>query len=326
MFFSKDNAREIHSIDFWRFFAMFLVVAIHFPFPGFVGEVFITIGKTAVPFFIIVSGYFCFREDDKEFSKRLCKQILKLFVIMILSNVLYAVFDFLLTNHMAFSRFLKISFTKNKVKMFLIANQSPFADHLWFLGSMVYAMILVLLFTKLKVYKKLLYVSPIFLAVYITMSYVGINFIYCRNALFCTMPYFMFGCLMKKYDEKIQCLKTPFILISIFVCLFVSLMELLLWKSTEKVFIGSEFLTIFICLLLIKHKNIGKNTIFEHIGRRDTLIVYIIHIMFCMLIWNKWHGIPRNYYWFLPFAIYVASIICAEIILFIKNLPNLIKR
>ena len=69
----KNNQADtrIHSIDAWRFIAMFFVVAIHLPFAGTAGQIVITFGKTAVPFFIMASGFFCYRGDDVEFSKRL---------------------------------------------------------------------------------------------------------------------------------------------------------------------------------------------------------------------------------------------------------------
>jgi peptidoglycan/LPS O-acetylase OafA/YrhL len=56
---------HIHSIDAMRIFMAFLVVAIHLPFDGKAGSVFITYGKTAVPFFLVVCGYFLYRDDNK---------------------------------------------------------------------------------------------------------------------------------------------------------------------------------------------------------------------------------------------------------------------
>lgn len=86
---SIDN--RIHSIDAWRFNAMFFVVAIHLPFTGTAGQVVITFGKTAVPFFIMASGFSCYRDDDAEFSKRLLRQIVKFIWISVLATLLYSV-------------------------------------------------------------------------------------------------------------------------------------------------------------------------------------------------------------------------------------------
>ena len=56
-----------HSIDFMRIVMAFLVVTIHLPFAGKAGNVFITFGKTAVPFFLVICGYMLYR-DGFEFS------------------------------------------------------------------------------------------------------------------------------------------------------------------------------------------------------------------------------------------------------------------
>jgi len=76
---------HIHSIDMMRIVMAFFVVAIHMPFDGMAGEVFITYGKTAVPFFLVICGYFLYREDNKEMMKRLLKQTKRILIFFILT-------------------------------------------------------------------------------------------------------------------------------------------------------------------------------------------------------------------------------------------------
>lgn len=71
------------SLDAAKAVAACLVVFIHVSFPGQVGQIIKVLARCAVPFFFMISGYFCYYEgktaEDKIPSKIL--HILKLFHI-----------------------------------------------------------------------------------------------------------------------------------------------------------------------------------------------------------------------------------------------------
>lgn len=46
------------GIDILKCLCAFLVVCIHAPFPGIIGEYFIALARIAVPTFFMISGYF----------------------------------------------------------------------------------------------------------------------------------------------------------------------------------------------------------------------------------------------------------------------------
>ncbi|MFV8815028.1 acyltransferase family protein [Aerococcus urinaeequi] len=46
------------SLDGMKTIAAFLVICIHIPFPGEVGQIITAIARIAVPFFFMVSGFF----------------------------------------------------------------------------------------------------------------------------------------------------------------------------------------------------------------------------------------------------------------------------
>lgn len=316
-----NKSRDFHSIDVFRCLAMLLIVAIHMPFPGIFGMIVISFGKTAVPFFIIASGFFCYRENDEEFSKRLVKQIVKLLIVCIIANVLFCFILFYLSPEMTFVNYLKSMLTPEAVKKFLITNNSPFADHLWFLGSMVYAMLIVLLLVKIKAFNFVSLFSPLLLIVYIAMVFSGkIDFVYCRNALFCTMPYFMFGCLFRKYFDKVNTIPLWILVVATVISIAVSMLELAIHKSTGTIFIGTEFLTLFIFALLLRFKDFGANSIFESIGRRDVFFIYVIHFAFCFFFWIRYEELNPLFQWLAPLIIFLISWIVSEIYYVIKML------
>ena len=121
---------RIHSIDAWRFIAMFFVVAIHLPFLETKGQIVITFGKTAVPFFIMASGYFCFRKDDNDFTKRLFRQINKFIWISIISTLFYFIVNSVIIYKCNFTKFIAETFTRSSVKSWILVNESPLAGHL----------------------------------------------------------------------------------------------------------------------------------------------------------------------------------------------------
>lgn len=317
------SVRQVHSIDTWRLLASFLVICVHFPLPGLAGGIAITYAKTAVPFFIIVAGYFCYRNDRKDFAKRLGKQIIKLAVLCVFANLLFFALSYWSSGASSLSTYKILYMSSDSWKDFWLVNQSPFADHLWFLGSMVYAMLIVLLLTGLNIHRYVFFLSPFLLGVYIYMSRSGnYNFLYCRNAVFCTMPYFMYGCLIRKYEEKLMSKLKGGVIIGAFVVLIVlTFLEFWHYQDVGITFFGPEFLVVCLVLLLVKYKNIGKNTVFEWAGRRDTLFIYIMHFVIVLYFYTKYYNyVPPVIENFGTVIIFAVTLICAEIFQFIKML------
>lgn len=285
----EEKTSRIHSIDFMRIIMAFLVVAIHLPFPGKAGQVFITYGKTAVPFFLMVCGYFLFRADGKEMMARLIKQTKRIAVLFAASNVAYAAFFTLLEyiNEGNLSA-IKACFTRKALVDFLLYNLSPFTEHLWFLGSLLYALLIMLVLNKLKVLKHAMFLGPVLIAVYVALSHLGVGEAYqLRNALLVGLSYTMTGMLIRRYEKKILSLKllTPALWVLLAVCATTAIIELNKYKMGVAVpFVSCEILTVVIVLLCLKYPNFMAGTNAENLGRDCSLPVYISHIaVMCIL-------------------------------------------
>lgn len=318
----KQSVRSVHSIDVWRVVAAFLVVAVHFPLPGIWGGIAITYGKTAVPFFIIVSGYFCYREDREEFGKRLLRQIGKLLLLDIFANLLFLVVSYMQSGASSWKIYCIINFGKDTWKQFWLVNQSPFADHLWFLGSMVYAMVIIWLLTRMRIHNYAFFLAPVLLGIYIYLARTGnYDFIYLRNAVICTMPYFMYGCLIRRYEDKILAKLHGGVAIGlVLICAGISFWEFWHFKDVGMLFIGPELLDIALVLMLVKFKNFGRNTVFEWIGRRDTLFIYIMHMILVMYFYkNYWSNTPKVIENFGTVIIFGSTLLVAEIYVWVKT-------
>lgn len=148
-----SNERN-NSLDALKTICAFLVICIHVPFPGIVSEIITSLARIAVPIFFMITGYFYNKTDKKPF-----KQIKKVIILIILSNLLYFIPDILKNEN------ISTVFSLKNILSFIIFNESPFAGHLWYLNALLYVLIIVYFADKLKVRKFLYYAIPILLAI-----------------------------------------------------------------------------------------------------------------------------------------------------------------
>lgn len=290
---------RIHSIDVMRIVMAFLVVTIHWPFMGKAGDVFVTFGKTAVPFFLVVCGYFLFREDNAEMMKRLIKQTKRMFIFYVLANVFYAgLFALMSWKTEGSLASFKACFEKKPLMDFLLYNFSPFSEHLWYLGCLLYALLIMLLLNKLKVLKYAMFISPALIAAYVVMAHMGVGEFYqLRNAIFIGLGYTMTGMLIRRYEKKILSVKYLGIILPLLfiACTVAAIYELGHYEQGTGVpFVGCEIMTYVIVLLCLRFPNFGVDTFAEKFGRDCSLPVYILHIavmmVFMMTSFGKFFG------------------------------------
>ncbi|MBR3465357.1 MAG: acyltransferase [Clostridiales bacterium] len=280
---------HIHSIDVMRIVMAFLVVAIHLPFSDKAGDVFITYGKTAVPFFLVICGYFLYRDDSKEMMKRLIKQTKRIFIFYVAANVFYAGL---------YAIYLKVTegsfdgmcecFTSKALLDFLLYNFSPFSEHLWYLGSLLYALLIMLLLNKLKIMKFAMFTAPLLVAGYVVLSHLGIGTgIQLRNAILVGLGYTMMGMIIRRFEKKILDHKAtaPVLWIVFIICCVTAIFELNGYKQGIAVpFVSCEILVYVIALLCLKYPDFGAGTFAEWLGRECSLTVYIVHMAVIMLM------------------------------------------
>lgn len=292
---AKGSALDTHSsesrknscIDCIRLIMMFLVVCIHVPFTsGNMGNVFIAFGKTAVPFLLVASGYFLYRDDSSEFMNRLIKQAKKLLILTVGAHIVYlAVEGVIRLGNGTADTFASTYFTATNLKNFLLWNMSPVSDHLWFLGSMLYALVILMVLSKLNIHKKLMFVSPILLAAYIWLSFNSrLDYYVTRNAVLVTLPYMMMGCLIQRYYHKLQRISGIALLVATLLLGITNMLELKRYGSTGVPFFSAELMTYTLFLIALKYPKLGAATLTERLGRRCTLFVYIVHMMPVILI------------------------------------------
>lgn len=281
------ETKRIHSIDCMRYIMAFFVVCIHIPFESAAGNVAVAFGKIAVPFFLVVCGYFLYRNDNNEFFARLKKQTIRVLAITIGANILFIAYS-------AISSFVKYgnlnsftgNFTGNNIVDFLLYNMSPFGGHLWYLGSLLYALVILMILCKTKIHKYVMFASPVLLGVYIALTWFGHAeyFVY-RNALLVTLPYVMMGCLIRRYEDKLMKIKSPVLFGLLLVLCVTNVIELNVYsRGTGVPFFSAEILVYVVVLLMLKFRDFGKGTLMEKLGSKCSLFIYIVHMLVILLI------------------------------------------
>lgn len=317
----KEGA-HIHSIDVMRIVMAFFVVAIHVPFGDKAGDVFITYGKTAVPFFLVICGYFLYRDDSGEMMKRLIKQTKRIFIFFIAANVFYAgVFAVYLRVTEGSFNGMKECFTPKALTDFALYNLSPFSEHLWYLGSLLYALLIMLLLNKLKLMKFAMFLAPFLVAAYVVLSHLGIGTpVQLRNALFVGLGYTMMGMLIRRFEKKIldHRAAAPILWILSVICVVTAIVELKGYKQGVAVpFVSCEILIYLIVLLCLKYPDFGKDTFAEWLGRECSLPVYILHIAVLQLMFMT--GNDKFFGRFGAVTVFVVTAVIAGLYKGIKN-------
>lgn len=195
------NQMRNKSLDAVKAIAACLVVCIHVSFPGQAGQLVKVLARCAVPFFFMVSGYFCYYQNCNA-SKRILSKILHIMKLFAVSVVFYFIWECFMKawNGERVWTWIKGLVSTEYLKEFFVYNStSPVRAHLWFLPALIYCYLLALLIEKWRMRKAAYCMAPVLLAIllwraefcvffdrfYHTMEY--------RNFLFTGMSFFLTG-------------------------------------------------------------------------------------------------------------------------------------
>ena len=263
----------------------FLIVCIHVPFPGKVGAYFTTLTRVAVPVFFMITGYFYSDTVARHKEKH---QIKKIGGLIIEANMIFFIWNIALNvlrreNIVAYIRSI---FSGKKIIEFLALNESPLAGHLWYLGAILYVLVIVLLVDKPNCRKLLYYLTPVLLIADLAFGKYSLlifhqefPYILVRNFLCVGIPYFCIGNLIRekrcseKWNRKmLQVLIVVFTITSLaerFVLVSAGL------NATRDHYLSTTFLAI--CLFVYALKSNWHNKKLTVIGRKYSTWLYIIH-------------------------------------------------
>lgn len=339
---------RVEQIDILKTICTFLIVCIHVPFPGTGGEYFTVLTRIAVPIFFMITGYFY---SDIVAEGGECKQIKKITVLLLLSNLIFLLWDLftLILKGKRVMPFLRSTFTTKGILKFILLNESPFAGHLWYLGAILYVLLIVLLTDSLKCRKYLYCATPFLLIADLLFGKYSLvvfhrefSHIIVRNFLFVGIPYFSLGCLIRSlYDEvyvkSIERIRNKVLLLLIVLLSTTSLIERFILETigmnaTRDHYVSTTFLAIIVFIFTLhRYIQAGKMVNFPlvkvavTIGRKYSAWLYILHPIFIQglgAIANK-IAVYSIYKYVAPMVVYFVTLI---FLIFFKQLVDLVRK
>ncbi|WP_226086811.1 acyltransferase [Mesobacillus sp. S13] len=286
-----------YAIDFIKFFAILAVVIIH-TFPGndqigyFVLD---NLSRFAVPFFFVASGYlFSLKVSDNPQSfayfKKYVTKILKIYVSWLLFYASYDVIRILLKDENVKAELIKYKENLTVLNL-LYYGQGTSGYQLWFVISLVWSIVILYLFYRLKKVRLLLVIAFCFnLLGLFGQSYSVFDELpvsTTRAALYISLFYTVMGfwlALVQTWQKYTA--RTYFYLFCIFTILQV-LEGLWLQKGLDsqhgEYFFSTIFLTLLLFLYALRSPDLGKGLFITKIGG-NSLGIYAIHVFFIDMV------------------------------------------
>ncbi|MCD8012959.1 MAG: acyltransferase, partial [Lachnospiraceae bacterium] len=285
------------GLDILKSICAFLIVCIHCPFPGETGQYIVALARIAVPIFFMITGFFY---DGTVRRNSVGKQIKKVTVLLIEANLLFFIWKLLLAMHsgVSFIGFLQDTITIKSILKFILLNESLFNSHLWYLGAILYVLIIYAVVDGLYVRKLLYIVTPVLLVGDLILGKYSLvllgrefPYIIVRNFLFVGIPYFTIGCLLKQHEDWIKEHGKTGILIGLAILFTATtILERYILVSidmnpTRDHYISSTLLAVTMFVIAVKGIGLygrkGRTTgVLSTIGRKYSTWVYIIHPIF----------------------------------------------
>lgn len=280
-----DTKARNYCLDYIKGIACILVVFMHCEFPGYLGTLVQTFSRFCVPFFFMVSGYFCYRAGGGYTDYR--KKIRHVAGITLGAVVFYLIITPLYSSG-------SISITADSLVKWLVFNVPPYvAGQLWFLFALLYDYILFALVEKFSI-RKLAYIAiPVGIAAYILCAQgarlmgISVPNMFYRNFLIEGFPLFALGFWIHEHQDKIH-VSNKVLLLTLVISTLLCPVERLLMGRDFGVNIVSFPQVASLFLLGVNNPGFGAGRPLNRLGAKYSMYVYIIHPA-------VWHVLDKLY-------------------------------
>ena len=294
-----------YCLDYIKGIACIFVVFMHCEFPGILGVLVQSISRFSVPLFFMISGYFCYRKERIDYSKK----IKHIGLIILSASVFYIIVTPIYQTG-------GVTVTFQDLAKFILFNVPPYiAPQLWFLFALFFDYLLFTLLDKLKIRKYAHHAIPVGIAVYIILAQglhlMGVsvpNLVY-RNFLIEGFPMFTLGFYIHEHKDSINISTKALALIVVATTLLCPVERWIMGRDFG-VNIISFPQVIATFLFAVKNPNLGKTTFFQKVGEYLSMYVYVIHPAIMNLLakaYRTYHFSEQNV------ALYLKPVLCVMI-------------
>ena len=300
-------------LDFVKGLACICVVFMHCEFPGKAGIIVQAISRFSVPFFFMVSGYFCFYPGIYD-STIIRRKIAHITRIVLWASLFYVLFAFVLERDYVVAR--------NEIWEFGVFNQ-PFiiVGQLWFLFALLYDYFAFGIIWKADKIKWFYLISAVLIVVYICMAQgahlcgIKIQNMYYRNWLIEGLPFFFAGHWIHANQDKIR-VSAKMLILVILVSTLLCLVERKIMGRDFGVNIMTFPQVFALFIYAVKYPDRHRGVI-QEIGKRYSMWVYILHPFVFLSMDKIYHHWAIDtvvlVQWFRPIVTVVITLILSSI-------------
>lgn len=285
-----------HFIQVYRCLLSLMVVFVHtgvdLVTPGhrWIGAII----EISMPLFFIISGYFLYAPEEGKMLSILRRRAFSMIKLTLTAIVAYYLILWLANALQGDLQNYYHSYCSLIAVVDLIVFNIPqICQPLWFLVSMSYALLMIYIVVRFRKLEILCQLIPVLLMINLLLSGelnwifpVQFDGFYARYFLFFAVPFLLIGFLIHKHQEKI--ISTLSLSCTAGLCLLFCILS-----GIEGELIGTHALlvfeipaAIFFFILALEYPNAGKDSIWERIGTRNSLHIYIVHRIFVLFFWK----------------------------------------
>ena len=280
--FRMMNTHRNYSLDTLRGISCIFVILIHYPFPGVWGAIIKSIGRTAIPFFFMLSGYYTNKNDINYTRTEIIKRVKKTTVIctgaLVFSLLMEYIFFF---REQSVYAFIKSYFDIDIIMRLIIWNDTGNINHLWFLFALLYCYLFLYIlishtstndYRAIDITAFLLWVGLIIFTEILPASGHNTKVFYYRNAFLTGFPFFWFGFRLKTkpFARNINYRFAFFFGIGLII------IERLLIGNIENS-LGITLLSAVTFIEACNNPSWGGHNFLAALGREYSLLIYILH-------------------------------------------------
>lgn len=311
-------------LNVWKAAAAFSVVLIHCRFPGAVGIAVKAAARFAVPLFFMISGYFSYGKGTETIRRRMIRTAKTLFTASVV-YLIWKILTFYFKGELS-GEVVRLIFSGEAVKRFLLFNESPFMYHLWYLGALFYCYLFYGILVRTGKEEKLYFLIPLLIGASLFLGegveamggHTPIALV--RNFWLTGLPFFLWGhwfAARWKRREGGRLFSSQIWILTFFAAVALSVAEWFFLGEAE-LYLGSVLAAGAIFSMALSRPDFGRGSLLARIGERDSQHIYLWHVLVYRVLVRLAHSVGFNeyklYQWLLPLGVCLASWMLAEIL------------
>lgn len=290
--------QQNHYLDYWKGIACAAVVFFHTRFPIYTLDgVLQSMFRFAVPLFFMISGYYSYYEQRDMVTQKLPSKMKRIFWINLGGCFYYFVVQMAIglfgDSHGSVEDTIErfhMLINKRTMVHWLIFNQDPFINIMWFTSALLYCYIIFWGVNHFNQYGLFYRLIPVLLAIHLVVGNllilfgVEVNKVYYRNFLLYGIPFFMLGNYFHGHREDII---EKF---NMEKCRWMFFLGLLLgigeWfiVGRREMYLGTILVVISVFIMTMHEPEKKSKSFFTKVGKEYSLFVYIIHYSFIIVL------------------------------------------